>query len=85
MQSEARKSPREKALPTAWPRWQTRDPRIVVLDGDVKNSTYTEEFEKVAPDRFFRRLHCGTEHRRNGHGAGGAGQGARLRPYFPAS
>src|SRR5579864_8331419 len=29
------------------------DPRIVVLDGDVKNSTYTEEFEKVASDRFF--------------------------------
>jgi transketolase len=29
------------------------DPRIVVLDGDVKNSTYTEEFMKVAPDRFF--------------------------------
>jgi transketolase len=29
------------------------DPRIVVLDGDVKNSTHSEEFEKVAPDRFF--------------------------------
>ena len=29
------------------------DHRIVVLDGDVKNSTYTEEFEKVAPDRFL--------------------------------
>jgi transketolase len=29
------------------------DPRIVVLDGDVKNSTYTEEFEKVVPDRFL--------------------------------
>ncbi len=29
------------------------DPRIVVLDGDVKNSTYTEEFAKVAPERFF--------------------------------
>ncbi|HTX34272.1 MAG TPA: transketolase [Bryobacteraceae bacterium] len=29
------------------------DPRIVVLDGDVKNSTYTEEFEKAAPDRFL--------------------------------
>ncbi len=29
------------------------DPRVVVLDGDVKNSTYTEEFEKVAPDRFL--------------------------------
>jgi transketolase len=31
----------------------TVDPRIVVLDGDVKNSTYTEEFENVAPNRFF--------------------------------
>ena len=29
------------------------DPRVVVLDGDVKNSTYTEEFEKAAPDRFL--------------------------------
>lgn len=29
------------------------DPRIVVLDGDVKNSTYTEEFENAAPNRFF--------------------------------
>ena len=29
------------------------DTRIVVLDGDVKNSTYTEEFLKVSPDRFF--------------------------------
>jgi transketolase len=29
------------------------DPRIVVVDGDVKNSTYTEDFDKVAPGRFF--------------------------------
>ncbi len=29
------------------------DQRIVVLDGDVKNSTHTELFEKVAPERFF--------------------------------
>jgi transketolase len=29
------------------------DSRIVVLDGDVKNSTYTEEFEGVAPNSFF--------------------------------
>lgn len=29
------------------------DPRIVGLDGDVKNSTYTEDFMKVAPERFF--------------------------------
>ncbi|MGH9629955.1 MAG: transketolase, partial [Bryobacteraceae bacterium] len=27
--------------------------RIVSLDGDVKNSTYTEEFEKEFPKRFF--------------------------------
>jgi transketolase len=29
------------------------DPRIMVLDGDVKNSTHTEEFEQAAPDRFL--------------------------------
>jgi transketolase len=29
------------------------DPRIVALDADVKNSTYSEAFEKVHPDRFY--------------------------------
>ncbi len=29
------------------------NPEVVVLDGDVKNSTYTEDFEKACPDRFF--------------------------------
>lgn len=29
------------------------DKRVVTLDGDVKNSTYTEEFEKIAPERFL--------------------------------
>ena len=29
------------------------DPRVVVLDADVKNSTYTDRAEKVAPDRFY--------------------------------
>ncbi len=29
------------------------DERVVVIDGDVKNSTHTEEFEKAAPERFF--------------------------------
>ncbi len=29
------------------------DPSVVVLDADVENSTYTEEAQKVAPDRFF--------------------------------
>jgi transketolase len=27
-------------------------PEVVVLDGEVSNSTYTEDFEKVAPERF---------------------------------
>ena len=29
------------------------NPSVVVLDGDVKNSTFTEDFQKVAPERFF--------------------------------
>jgi transketolase len=29
------------------------DPRVVVLDADVKNSTYTEKFEAAYPDRFY--------------------------------
>ena len=28
-------------------------PDVVVLDGEVANSTHTEDFQKVAPDRFF--------------------------------
>jgi transketolase len=28
-------------------------PEVVVLDGEVGNSTYAEEFAKVAPDRYF--------------------------------
>jgi transketolase len=29
------------------------DSRVVALDADVKNSTFSERFEKVAPDRFY--------------------------------
>jgi transketolase len=29
------------------------DPRIVALDADVKNSTFSDRFEKVAPERFY--------------------------------
>ena len=29
------------------------DPRIVALDADVKNSTFSDKFEKVAPERFY--------------------------------
>ena len=28
-------------------------PAVVVIDGDVENSTFTEDFQAVAPDRFF--------------------------------
>jgi transketolase len=29
------------------------DPRVVALDADVKNSTFSEKFEEALPDRFF--------------------------------
>src|SRR5207247_37708 len=29
------------------------DPRVVALDADVKNSTFSDKFEKAVPDRFF--------------------------------
>jgi transketolase len=29
------------------------DPRVVALDADVKNSTFSDKFEKAFPDRFF--------------------------------
>ena len=29
------------------------NPAIVAVDGDVKNSTFTEDFQKECPDRFF--------------------------------
>jgi transketolase len=29
------------------------DPEVVVLDGEVSNSTHTEDFQKVAPERFL--------------------------------
>ena len=60
------------------------DPRIVVLDGDVKNSTYTEEFENVAPNRFFQGYIA--EQNIVGMAMGlAAGARCRLPPYFHAS
>src|SRR5262249_41859779 len=29
------------------------DPRVVALDADVKNSTFSDKFEKAHPDRFY--------------------------------
>lgn len=30
-----------------------RDERLVAIDGDVENSTFTQDFQKVQPERFF--------------------------------
>ncbi|HEX3765661.1 MAG TPA: transketolase [Kofleriaceae bacterium] len=30
-----------------------RDPRVVAVDGEVSNSTYTDEFARAYPDRYF--------------------------------
>ncbi len=38
---------------TALAKLGSADPRIVALDGDVKNSTFSEVFAKAHPERFF--------------------------------
>jgi transketolase len=45
--------PTRKAFGNALAALGKIDERIVVLDGDVENSTYTEEFQKNAPGRFY--------------------------------
>jgi len=42
-----------EAYGTAIARLGTADPRVVALDGDVKNSTFSEKFEAAHPDRFY--------------------------------
>src|SRR5437899_1812579 len=42
-----------EAFGTALAKLGEADPRVVALDADVKNSTYSDRFEKVAPDRFY--------------------------------
>jgi transketolase len=42
-----------EAYGTALAKLGEADPRIVALDADVKNSTFSERFEKVQPDRFY--------------------------------
>lgn len=42
-----------EAYGTALVKLGDADPRIVALDGDVKNSTFSEKFEKAYPDRFY--------------------------------
>ena len=42
-----------EAYGTALAKLGEADPRVVALDADVKNSTFSDEFEKVAPERFY--------------------------------
>jgi transketolase len=42
-----------EAYGAALARLGTADPRVVALDADVKNSTFSEKFEAEHPDRFY--------------------------------
>ncbi len=42
-----------EAYGTAIAKLGEADPRIVALDADVKNSTFSEKFEKILPGRFY--------------------------------
>ena len=42
-----------EAYGTALVKLGDADPRIVALDADVKNSTFSDKFEKAFPDRFY--------------------------------
>ena len=42
-----------EAYGTALAKLAESDPRVVALDADVKNSTFSDRFEKVAPERFY--------------------------------
>lgn len=42
-----------EAYGEALARLGTADPRVVALDGDVKNSTFSDKFEAVHPERFY--------------------------------
>ena len=61
-----------EAYGTALAKLGEADPRVVALDADVKNSTFSEKFEKALPDRFYRELHRRAGDGRRGDGAGGA-------------
>src|SRR5205807_6112337 len=42
-----------EAYGTAIAKLGEADPRVVALDADVKNSTFSDKFEKAFPDRFY--------------------------------
>ena len=46
-------SPRARRTATALVKLGEVEPRVVVLDADVKNSTFSDKFEKVFAGRFY--------------------------------
>jgi transketolase len=54
------------------------DPRVVALDADVKNSTFSDRFEKAHPDRFYQNFIA--EQNMVGAGMGLAARGAIAFP-----
>jgi transketolase len=67
-----------EAYGNALVRLGSADPRVVVLDADVKNSTYSLKFEKAFPDRFFQ--HFIAEQAMLGMAMGLASRGALAFP-----
>ena len=63
-----------RAKPTAprSPSWARRIARVVALDADVKNSTFSDKFEKALPDRFYQNFIAEQVDDRLGDGSGGA-------------
>ena len=50
--SSARRSPRARPTAPRSPSWPRPRPQVVAIDGDTKNSTFSERFKEVGPERF---------------------------------
>ena len=61
-----------EAYGAALARLGAADPRVVALDADVKNSTFSEKFEAAAPRSLLSVLHRRAGDDRRGDGPGGA-------------
>jgi transketolase C-terminal domain/subunit len=66
------KSATREAYGTAIAKLGDIDPRVVALDADVKNSTFSEKFEKKFPERFYQNFIAEQAMIGLGDGPGGA-------------
>ena len=74
-----------EAYGAALARLGTADSRVVALDADVKNSTFSEKFEAAAPRSLLSVLHRRAGDDRRGDGAGGARRDSVSRRPLPRS